>query len=161
MPMDYKDTLNLPRTDFPMRADLVTREPQRLEKWQKYKLYEKIQVARAGAEKFVLHDGPPFANGDVHIGNAENKILKDFIVKYKTLRGYSAPYVPGWDCHGLPIEFKVSQEMRKQRGAGKMPGERSKSAADVSSAEQTATFDAVTIRKACEVYARKYIDLQR
>ena len=147
--MDYKDTLNLPRTDFPMRADLVTREPQRLEKWQKEKLYEKIQAARAGAEQFVLHDGPPFANGDVHIGNAGNKILKDFIVKYKTLRGYSAPYVPGWDCHGLPIEFKVSQEMRKQRAAA------------VPAAEQTAPFDAVTIRKACEAYARKYIDLQR
>src|SRR5437867_925042 len=183
MPMDYKDTLNLPRTDFPMRADLVTREPQRLEKWQKDKLYEKIQVARAGAEKFVLHDGPPFANGDVHIGTAGNKILKDFIVKYKTLRGYSAPYVPGWDCHGLPIEFKVSQELRKQRAAGirsaeqtdpasgrttgeisasgQMPEGRARSAADVLSAEQTATFDAVTIRKACEAYARKYINLQR
>src|SRR5438046_1787037 len=149
MAMDYKDTLNLPRTDFPMKADLVTREPQRLERWQQEKLYEQIQLARAGAEKFVLHDGPPFANGDVHIGNAGNKILKDFIVKYKTLRGYSAPYVPGWDCHGLPIEFKVSQEMRKQR------------AADVSSADQTALFNAVAIRKACEAYARKYIDLQR
>src|SRR6266571_8125329 len=181
--MDYKDTLNLPRTDFPMRADLVTRAPQRLEKWQTDKLYEKIQVARAGAEKFVLHDGPPFANGDVHIGNAENKILKDFIVKYKTLRGYSAPYVPGWDCHGLPIEFKVSQELRKQRAAGirsaeqtapasgrtrgeisssgKMPEARSRSAADVLSEEQTSTFDAVTIRKACEAYARRYINLQR
>src|SRR5437899_13002496 len=136
--MDYKNTLNLPQTGFAMKADLVAREPQRLEKWQTDKLYEKIQVARAGAEKFVLHDGPPFANGDVHIGNAGNKILKDFIVKYKTLRGYSAPYIPGWDCHGLPIEFKVSQELRKQRSA------------DVSPAEPTATFDAVTIRKACE-----------
>src|SRR5256714_14213238 len=120
MAMDYKNTLNLPRTDFPMKADLVTREPHQLEKWQKEKLYEKIQAARRGAEKFVLHDGPPFANGDVHIGTASNKILKDFIVKYKTLRGYSAPYVPGWDCHGLPIEFKVSQEMRKS-GAGVSP----------------------------------------
>ncbi|PYJ82752.1 MAG: isoleucine--tRNA ligase [Verrucomicrobia bacterium] len=143
--MDYKDTLNLPRTDFPMKADLVAREPRRLEKWQKEKLYDKIQAARAGAEKFVLHDGPPFANGDVHIGNALNKILKDIIVKYKTLRGYSAPYVPGWDCHGLPIEFKVSQEMRKQGGAGASP-------VDV---------DAATIRKACDAYARKYIDIQR
>src|SRR3989454_3678716 len=145
MAMDYKDTLNLPRTDFPMKADLVTREPQQIEKWQKEKLYEKIQVARDGAEKFVLHDGPPFANGDVHIGNALNKILKDIVVKYKTLRGYSAPYVPGWDCHGLPIEFKVSQEMRKPGGAGVSP-------VDV---------DAATIRKACDAYARKYIDIQR
>jgi isoleucyl-tRNA synthetase len=138
--MDYKDTLNLPRTDFPMKADLVTREPQRLEKWQAAGLYEKIQAARAGAEKFVLHDGPPFANGDVHIGTALNKILKDIIVKYKTQRGFSAPYVPGWDCHGLPIEYKVTQDMRK--------------------AGDTAA-DAATIRKACDAYARKYIDIQR
>jgi isoleucyl-tRNA synthetase len=138
--MEYKDTLNLPRTDFAMKADLVTREPQRLEKWTAAKLYEKIQAAREGKEKFVLHDGPPFANGDVHIGTALNKILKDIIIKYHTLRGKSAPYIPGWDCHGLPIEFKVSQEMRK--------------AGDTNA-------DATTVRKACEVYARKYIDLQR
>ena len=138
--MDYKDTLNLPRTDFAMKADLVTREPLRLDKWERENLYAKIQAARADAPKFVLHDGPPFANGDVHIGTALNKILKDIIIKYKTLRGFSAPYIPGWDCHGLPIEFKVSQEMRK--------------AGDTSA-------DAATIRKACEAYARKYIDLQR
>jgi isoleucyl-tRNA synthetase len=138
--MEYKDTLNLPRTDFAMKADLITREPQRLEKWRQAALYEQIQAARAGAEKFVLHDGPPFANGDVHIGTALNKILKDIVVKYQTIRGKSAPYIPGWDCHGLPIEFKVSQDMRK--------------AGDTSA-------DPATIRKACEVYARKYIDLQR
>lgn len=138
--MEYKDTLNLPRTDFAMKADLVTREPERLKKWEAAKLYEKIQAARGGAEKFVLHDGPPFANGDVHIGTALNKILKDIIIKYKTLRGFSAPYIPGWDCHGLPIEFKVSQEMRK--------------------AGDTAA-DAATIRKACDAYARKFIDIQR
>jgi len=138
--MEYKDTLNLPRTDFAMKADLVTREPQRLEKWQAADLYARIQAARLHAEKFVLHDGPPFANGDVHVGTALNKILKDIIIKYQTLRGKSAPYIPGWDCHGLPIEFKVSQDMRK--------------AGDT-------TADAATIRKACEVYARKYIDIQR
>jgi isoleucyl-tRNA synthetase len=143
--MEYKDTLNLPRTDFAMKADLVTREPERLKKWQtpdagNKKLYQRIQAARASAEKFVLHDGPPFANGDVHIGTALNKILKDIIIKYQTLRGKSAPYIPGWDCHGLPIEFKVSQEMRK---AGNTDA------------------DAATIRKACEACARKYIDLQR
>ena len=138
--MEYKDTLNLPRTDFAMRADLVAREPQRLEKWQQADLYARIQATRAAAPKFVLHDGPPFANGDVHIGTALNKILKDIIIKYQTLRGKSAPYIPGWDCHGLPIEFKVSQDMRK--------------AGDTSA-------DAATIRKACEIYARKYIDLQR
>jgi isoleucyl-tRNA synthetase len=138
--MDYKDTLNLPRTDFPMKADLVAREPERLKKWYAAGLYERIQDQRAGEPKFVLHDGPPFANGDVHIGTALNKILKDIIVKYKTLRGFSAPYVPGWDCHGLPIEFKVTQEMRK--------------AGDTSA-------DAATIRKACDAYARKYIAIQR
>jgi len=140
MAMDYKNTLNLPRTDFPMKADLVTREPARLKQWQDAGLYPKIQAARAHGEKFILHDGPPFANGDVHIGTALNKILKDIIIKYKTLRGFRAPYVPGWDCHGLPIEFKVAQDMRK--------------AGDTSA-------DAATIRKACEAYARKYIDIQR
>jgi len=138
--MEYKDTLNLPRTDFAMKADLVVREPERLKKWEAAKLYAQIQAVRADASKFVLHDGPPFANGDVHIGTALNKILKDIIIKYKTLRGFSAPYIPGWDCHGLPIEFKVSQEMRK--------------AGDTSA-------DAVTIRKACDAYARKFIDIQR
>src|SRR5574338_511669 len=111
--MDYKNTLNLPRTDFPMKADLVNREPERLKQWEDSGLYRRIQSQRADAKKFVLHDGPPFANGDVHIGTALNKILKDIIVKYRTVRGFSAPYIPGWDCHGLPIEFKVSQEMRK------------------------------------------------
>jgi isoleucyl-tRNA synthetase len=149
--MDYKDTLNLPRTDFAMKADLVTREPERLKKWEATGLYGKIQEARAGADRFVLHDGPPFANGDVHIGTAGNKILKDFIIKYKSLRGFSAPYVPGWDCHGLPIEFKVTQEMRK--GSAAAP------AASANAA--SANFDAATIRKACEAYARKYIDIQR
>ena len=138
--MDYKDTLNLPRTDFAMKADLVTREPERLRHWQATDLYGKILARRAGAPRFILHDGPPFANGDVHIGTALNKILKDIIIKQKTLRGYSSPYVPGWDCHGLPIEFKVSQEMRK--------------AGDTAS-------DPATIRKACEDYARKYISIQR
>src|SRR5258708_39012068 len=142
--MDYKSTLNLPQTDFPMKADLVAREPERLKKWELSKLYGRIQAQRAGAEKFVLHDGPPFANGDVHIGTALNKILKDIIVKYKTLRGFNAPYIPGWDCHGLPIEFKVSQDMRK-------------GSADVSSV----SFDPATIRKACDAYARKFIDIQR
>lgn len=138
--MEYKDTLNLPRTDFAMKADLVAREPQRLEKWEQSGLYAKIQAARANAPQFVLHDGPPFANGDVHIGTALNKILKDIIIKYKNLRGFRAPYIPGWDCHGLPIEFKVSQEMRK---AG------------------NTNADAATIRNACEAYARKFIDIQR
>ena len=139
--MEYKKTLNLPRTEFPMKADLVKREPARLERWEEAGLYGQIQDRRAGAARtFVLHDGPPFANGDVHIGTALNKILKDIILKYKTLRGFRTPYVPGWDCHGLPIEFKVSQELRKR-------GE--------------ADADPVIIRRACEEYARKFIDLQR
>jgi len=138
--MDYKNTLNLPRTDFAMKADLVAREPQRLARWEADAIYAQIRVARAGRPKFVLHDGPPFANGDVHVGTALNKVLKDIIVKYKSLRGFDAPYIPGWDCHGLPIEFKVTQDMRK--------------AGDTAS-------DAATIRTACDAYARKYIELQR
>ncbi len=138
--MDYKDTLNLPRTDFAMKADLVTREPERLKKWEATKLYSRIQASRVAGEKFVLHDGPPFANADAHIGTALNKILKDIVIKYQTLRGKSAPYIPGWDCHGLPIEFKVSQDLRK---AGNIDA------------------DAATIRKACEAHALKYVDIQR
>jgi isoleucyl-tRNA synthetase len=137
---DYKNTLNLPRTEFPMQANLVQREPQRLAQWEADGIYAQIRAARQGAPKFVLHDGPPFANGDVHVGTALNKILKDIIVKSQTLRGFDAPYVPGWDCHGLPIESKVTQELR---AAGKTDA------------------DAATIRSTCDAYARKYIDLQR
>jgi isoleucyl-tRNA synthetase len=138
--MDYKSTLNLPQTGFAMKADLVAREPQRLEKWRQAGLYQQIRKARAGAQKFVLHDGPPFANGDVHVGTALNKILKDVVIRYQTLRGRDAPYVPGWDCHGLPIEFKVTQEMRKTGQVNVSP---------------------VTVREACDAYARKFIDIQR
>ena len=137
---DHKNTLNLPRTEFPMQANLVQREPQRLARWEADGIYARIREARAGREKFVLHDGPPFANGDVHVGTALNKVLKDIIVKYQTLRGKDAPYVPGWDCHGLPIESKVAQEFR---AAGKTD------------------TDTATLRTACDAYARKYIDLQR
>ena len=139
--MNYKDTLNLPQTGFPMKASLVEREPQRLEQWYAENLHARIRERHAQAEEtFVLHDGPPFANGDVHIGTALNKILKDAILKFQTMRGKNVPYVPGWDCHGLPIEFKVVQELRK---AGRE---------DASPAE---------IRRECEAYARKYIDHQR
>src|SRR5436189_4686493 len=138
--MDYKNTLNLPQTDFPMKADLVIREPERLKQWEQEQLYQRIQASRATAQPFILHDGPPFANGDVHIGNALNKILKDMVVRFHSLRGQLAPYVPGWDCHGLPIEFKVTQEMRK---AGAQ------------------TTDPVAVRKASEAYAWKFINLQR
>jgi isoleucyl-tRNA synthetase len=135
MSRNYKDTLNLPKTDFPMKANLIQREPRMLEKWDSEGLYAKIQDARKGAELFVLHDGPPFANGDVHMGTALNKILKDLIVKSRTMAGYRAPYIPGWDCHGLPIEFKVVKESR-----GLSPLE---------------------VRQKSDAYARKFIDTQR
>ena len=110
MAMEYKDTLNLPRTDFAMRADLVTREPQRLEKWQQAGLYTKIQAARTAAPKFVLHDGPPFANGDVHIGTALNKILKDIIIKYQTLRGKTRPTSPVGTATGCRLSSKSAKK---------------------------------------------------
>ena len=109
----YKDTLNLPKTEFPMKANLAQREPNVLKQWYEKKLYEQIREKRQGAEKFILHDGPPYANGDIHIGHAVNKILKDIIIKSKTLSGYDAPYVPGWDCHGLPIEHNVEKKAGK------------------------------------------------
>ncbi len=114
MAQDLKNTLLLPKTDFPMRADLVKREPGRVAHWEKLDLYGKIQAVRAGKPAFVLHDGPPFTNGDVHIGTALNKSLKDFVNRYKSMRGYRTPYVPGWDCHGLPIEQKVAKEVKEQ-----------------------------------------------
>ncbi len=135
MSTDYKKTLNLPRTDFPMKAGLTAREPQQLAAWEKDGIYRRIQEAREGAPLFVLHDGPPFANGDVHMGTALNKVLKDLVVKSKTMAGFRAPFVPGWDCHGLPIEFKVVKEK-----AGLSP---------------------VEVRRRSEAYARKYIGLQR
>jgi isoleucyl-tRNA synthetase len=135
MSQNYKDTLLLPKTDFPMKADLVKREPERLAKWEAAGLYAQIQTARHAAPLFVLHDGPPFANGDVHMGTALNKILKDLIVKSRSMLGFRAPFVPGWDCHGLPIEFKVVKEQR-----GLAPLE---------------------IRRRAEEFARKYIDIQR
>ena len=135
MSQNYKDTLNLPKTDFPMKAGLATREPEMLQKWENAHLYEQIQTARAQAELFVLHDGPPFANGDVHMGTALNKILKDLVVKSKTMAGFRAPFVPGWDCHGLPIEYKVVKETR-----GLSPLE---------------------VRQRSEAFARKFINIQR
>ena len=110
---DHKSTLNLPQTDFPMRGNLAQREPKTLKKWQQMDLYNKLRAVGKGREQFILHDGPPYANGDIHIGHAVNKILKDIIVKSKTLSGFDAPYVPGWDCHGLPIEHKVEQKIGK------------------------------------------------
>jgi isoleucyl-tRNA synthetase len=131
----YKHTINLPKTDFPMKAGLAQREPEMLAKWESGGLYQKIQARRAGAPLYLLHDGPPFANGDVHMGTALNKILKDFVVKSRTMAGFRAPYVPGWDCHGLPIEFRVVKS-----SAGLTPAE---------------------VRRRSEEYARKFIEIQR
>ncbi len=139
---DYKDTLNLPDTPFPMRGDLPKREPQWVSQWQEKKLYQRIREVSAGRPRFVLHDGPPYANGDIHIGHAVNKILKDIIVRSKTLAGFDAPYVPGWDCHGLPIEWKVEEEYRKKK----------KSKDEVPPKE---------FRAECRAYARQWVDAQR
>ncbi len=137
--MDYKATLNLPKTDFPMKANLPQREPEMLAWWAQEKLYEQIQAAGQGRPRYVLHDGPPYANGRIHIGHALNKILKDIIVKSKTMAGFQAPYVPGWDCHGLPIEHQVMKEL----------GDKKKD------------LDTPAIRKLCREYAEKYVAIQR
>ena len=106
---DYKATLNLPDTPFPMRGDLAKREPGWVAEWQQKMVYEAIRKACAGRPRFVLHDGPPYANADIHIGHALNKILKDLVVKSRTMAGFDAPYVPGWDCHGMPIEVQIEK----------------------------------------------------
>lgn len=136
---EYKDTLNLPKTAFSMKANLSQREPQMLKRWTKDGLYEQIRAARAGCEKFILHDGPPYANGDIHIGHAVNKVLKDVVIKSKTMSGFDAPYVPGWDCHGLPIEHKVETKIGK---AGNK-------------------VDYKTFRQKCREYARRQVNGQR
>ncbi len=136
---DYKSTLNLPVTKFAMKANLAQREPLRLKQWQEQDLYGQIRKAREGAEKFILHDGPPYANGDIHIGHALNKILKDIIIKSKTLSGFDAPYVPGWDCHGLPIENMV--EKKKGKAGVKI--------------------DFAAFRKECRKYAAKQVEGQK
>ncbi|HWV89299.1 MAG TPA: class I tRNA ligase family protein, partial [Burkholderiales bacterium] len=110
---DYKDTLNLPETPFPMRGDLAKREPVWVKEWQDKGVYRRLRAVAKGRPRFVLHDGPPYANGDIHIGTAVNKILKDVIVKSKTLAGFDAPYVPGWDCHGMPIEVQIEKKHGK------------------------------------------------
>jgi isoleucyl-tRNA synthetase len=138
--MDYKETLNLPKTDFPMRANLPQNEPRQVEKWERERTYFSILEARQGKPKFVLHDGPPYANGNIHLGHALNKILKDIIVKYKAMIGRAAPYVPGWDCHGLPIELQVEKNIGRAKKLA------------MSKAE---------IRRLCKEYAEKYISIQR
>ncbi|HWP00246.1 MAG TPA: isoleucine--tRNA ligase [Methylococcus sp.] len=137
--MDYKNTLNLPSTEFPMKANLAQREPEQIERWRSQDLYREIRRQCQGRPKFILHDGPPYANGEIHIGHAVNKVLKDFIVKSKTLSGFDAPFVPGWDCHGLPIELMVEKKIGK---AGHKVG-------------------AAEFRAACRRYAQQQVEIQR
>ncbi len=136
---NYKDTLNLPKTKFPMKANLANKEPEILKHWQETDLYGQIRAAKKGKPKFILHDGPPYANGDIHLGHSVNKILKDIVVKSKTLSGFDAPYVPGWDCHGLPIELAVEKKVGK---VGRK-------------------IEAPAFRKACREYAQKQVNRQR
>jgi isoleucyl-tRNA synthetase len=136
--MDYSKTVNLPATDFPMRANLPQKEPAIVKKWQDEKIYDQIQKSREGAPVYILHDGPPYANGHLHLGHALNKILKDIIVKHKTMSGFKSPYVPGWDCHGLPIEHNVTKEL----------------------GDKANTMPKVEIRKKCRAYAEEYIQVQ-
>ncbi|MBQ2152004.1 MAG: class I tRNA ligase family protein, partial [Clostridia bacterium] len=114
MAQDFKDTMNLPKTDFPMRAGLPKTEPETLKGWEKDKMYDNLMKKNEGKPLFVLHDGPPYANGDIHLGTALNKVLKDIIIRHKNMTGYKAPYVPGWDTHGLPTELKA----RAKAGVG-------------------------------------------
>src|ERR1044071_10476643 len=132
---EWKDTVNLPRTDFPMKANLPVSEPQTLARWEAMNLYGKIRAARKGEEKFILHDGPPYANGHIHLGHAYNKTLKDIVCKSQRMMGKHVPVTPGWDCHGLPIEFAVKKENPELTG------------------------DA--LKKFCREYAQKWIDVQK
>ena len=138
-PEKLKDTLNLPKTDFPMRANAVEREPARMKHWEDSGVYAKMQQRNANGTPFVLHDGPPFTNGDVHVGTALNKILKDSILRYKNAQGFRTPYIPGWDCHGLPIEHKVTKKLRASK----------------------VDFDSVQLRQECEEFSKSYIETQR
>lgn len=137
--MDYKDTINLPKTNFKMKANLVEKEPTILKKWEEIDIANYIKNHRKDCEKFILHDGPPYANGDIHIGTALNKILKDIVLKYKTLKGFNTPYIPGWDTHGLPIEHNVTTQL----------------------GEKVNELNKLQIRKICEEYALKFVDIQR
>ena len=139
MPLDLKKTINLPQTAFPMKANLPQNEPKMLERWEQMGIYRRIREAREGAPRYILHDGPPYTSGPIHLGTAMNKCLKDFIVKSKTMAGFDAPYVPGWDCHGLPIEIKVDKEL----GGKKLQ------------------MKASDVRAECRKYAQKFLDLQR
>ncbi|MBN2397163.1 MAG: isoleucine--tRNA ligase [Deltaproteobacteria bacterium] len=137
--MDYKDTLNLPKTDFSMKANLARKEPEQLEKWDQIDIYQKIREVAKGRERYILHDGPPYANGDIHLGTALNKIIKDIVIKAKGMTGFDCVYVPGWDCHGLPIEHQVDQEL----------------------GDKQYTMPQAEKRRLCRTYANRYLDIQR
>ena len=139
MPLELKTTVNLPKTDFPMKANLPQNEPKTLARWEETGIYKRIQEARKGLPVYVLHDGPPYANGALHLGHALNKTLKDFIVKSKSMSGFDAPYVPGWDCHGLPIEIKVDKQLGKKK----------------------LQLNPTEVRLECRKYAQKFLNLQR
>ncbi len=136
--MNYKETLNLPKTDFPMKANLAQKEPEFIRFWDKIDLYQKLIEAGKSADYFILHDGPPYANGDIHVGHVFNKVLKDLIVKYKLMTGYYSPYVPGWDCHGQPIEHEV----------------------EIRLGEEIKKIDQVELRKKCRDYAMRFVKRQ-
>jgi isoleucyl-tRNA synthetase len=138
--ISYKETLSLPKTDFPMKASLINKEPELLKFWEKEEIYKKLLKKRADSPKFTLHDGPPYANGDIHLGHCLNKILKDLVIKSKSMAGFLSEYVPGWDCHGQPIEHKV---------------------VDVGLKKQKNSMSVMELRKACREYALKYVDIQR
>ncbi|ABF40862.1 Isoleucyl-tRNA synthetase [Candidatus Koribacter versatilis Ellin345] len=139
MPLELKDTINLPKTDFAMKANLPLNEPKMLARWEEQRIYELIRESRQGKPSYILHDGPPYANGPIHLGHALNKCLKDFVVKSKTMAGFDAPYIPGWDCHGLPIEIKVDEQLGRKK----------------------LEMDPLDVRAACAKYALKYLDTQR
>ena len=139
MPQDYKETLNLPETAFPMKANLTQREPEILKLWEEGRVYEKLQQKNRGQKTYMLHDGPPYANGHIHMGHALNKILKDIIVKFKTMQGFYAPFVPGWDCHGLPIELQVDKNL----------------------GEKKEKIGILEKRRLCRDYASEFVSIQR
>ncbi len=139
MPLELKTTINLPQTDFAMKANLPQNEPKMLAQWEEQRIYDLIRASRQGKPSYILHDGPPYANGPIHLGHALNKCLKDFVVKSKTMAGFDAPYIPGWDCHGLPIEIKVDEQLGRKK----------------------LEMDPLAVRAACAKYAEKYLDLQR
>jgi isoleucyl-tRNA synthetase len=139
MGRDYKETLSLPKTQFPMRGNLPKKEPEILKRWQEIELYKKLLKEHQCDDKFILHDGPPYANGHIHIGHALNKILKDIVIKSKAMQGYQTPFVPGWDCHGLPIERAVFKKIKKRKDE----------------------VEPLEVRRLCREYAQKWVETQK